>query len=349
MTGVQAIPDSALWMVRAERGGIYADYFVREGVISIGWGDLGPLDSSDTNDDIRRRCAAAYPGDINGWSQVRRFARELEVGDGVVTYDNGKRIYHVGLIRTASKHGPLAQGSEYPGYSRLVDWVGNVSRDDLSTNARNSLGGQLTVFRLSESASQELRRLCSKEKECVAQVGRAQTPSPRTETDDTLETAETDILREYVARSGQFVEDAIARLDPYQLQDLVAGILRAMGYRTRVSSPGPDRGVDIFASPDGLGLTEPRIFVEVKRLRAAVGAPALRSFIGGRRTGDRCLYISTGGFSAEARYEADRSQIPLTLIEMPDLRELLVDNYEMLDPATRALVPLRKVYWPTGD
>ncbi len=72
----------------------------------------------------------------------------------------------------------------------------------------------------------------------------------------------------------------------------------------------------------------------------------IRSFLGGRRDGDRCLYVSTGGFSKEARYEAERSQIPLTLIAMPELRELFVDYYELLDSEVRALVPLRKVYWP---
>ncbi len=154
-----------------------------------------------------------------------------------------------------------------------------------------------------------------------------------------------DIWQEYISQSEQFVEDNIASLDWRQLQDLIAGILRAMGYRTRVSNPGPDRGVDVFASPDGLGLGEPRIFAEVKYRSGAVGAPEIRAFIGGRQQGDRCLYVSTGGFSTAARYEADRSSIPLTLVAMPDLRELLVDYYESLDPETRALVPLRKVFF----
>ena len=122
-----------------------------------------------------------------------------------------------------------------------------------------------------------------------------------------------------------------------------------MGYRTKVSGPGPDRGVDIFASPDGLGLAEPRIFVEVKHRAGSTSAPAVRSFLGGRRTGDRCLYVSTGGFSADARYEADRSTVPLTLLTMPDLRELLVNYYESLDSETRALVPLKRVYWPIAE
>ena len=122
-----------------------------------------------------------------------------------------------------------------------------------------------------------------------------------------------------------------------------------MGYRTRVSGPGPDRGVDVFASPDGLGLVEPRIFVEVKHRAEAVGAPLIRAFLGGRSQGDRCLYVSTGGFTAEARYEADRSSIPLRLITISDLRELLVSYYENLDSESRTLIPLRKVFLPVKE
>ena len=120
-----------------------------------------------------------------------------------------------------------------------------------------------------------------------------------------------------------------------------------MGYKTRVAADGPDRGVDVFASPDGLGLQEPRIFVEVKhRKHTTIGAPDVRSFLGGRNQGDKCLYVSSGGFTKEAFYEAERSQIPLMLINLPQLREMLLDHYENLDSETRALVRLTKVYWP---
>jgi restriction system protein len=56
--------------------------------------------------------------------------------------------------------------------------------------------------------------------------------------------------------------------------------------------------------------------------------------------------VSTGGFTKEARYEADRAVVPLTLITLPRLRELLLQHYEQLDPAARALVPLQRLYWP---
>ena len=158
-----------------------------------------------------------------------------------------------------------------------------------------------------------------------------------------------DVLQEYVSQSEQLIEDKIASLDWQELQELVAGILRSMGFRTRVSGTGPDRGVDVFASPDGLGLAEPRIFVEVKHRAERVSSQMIRAFLGGRQQADRCLYVSTGGFTADARYEADRSAIPLTLVGMPELRELLIDNYEALDPVTRSLVPLRKLFLPATE
>jgi restriction system protein len=130
------------------------------------------------------------------------------------------------------------------------------------------------------------------------------------------------------------------------MQDLVAGILRAMGYRTTVAKAGPDRGVDIFASPDGLGLREPRIFVEVKHRQAQMGAKEIRAFLGGRKKGDKCLYVSTGGFSKDAMYEAERAYVATTLITLPLVRRRLIDYYESTDAETRALVPLKRLYWP---
>jgi len=64
------------------------------------------------------------------------------------------------------------------------------------------------------------------------------------------------------------------------------------------------------------------------------------------RQDDRGLYVSTGGFTKEARYEAERSTIPVTLIDIDELAELLIKNYDNADPETKALIPLIKLYWP---
>ena len=152
------------------------------------------------------------------------------------------------------------------------------------------------------------------------------------------------ISKDTLERANEFIEDAIDRLDWSDMQHLVAGVLRAMGYRTTIAQAGRDRGVDIFASPDGLGLVEPRIFVEVKHRAAQMGPKEIRAF--GRRKGDKCLYVRTAGFSKDAQYEAGRAEVALQLITLPKLRQLGVDYYEELDPETRALVPLRRLYWP---
>ena len=348
----QALPNSDIWMVRAGESGAYIDYFLSEGLAAVGWAEVGPIEPADSGYDIKQRFDKVFPGDSNGRHQVTRFNREVMVGDAITTYDPKSRLYHVGVIESdvdiTSRPVTHPERGEYQRaeYTRRVNWVYQVSRDSLSGSTRNSLSGLLTLFRLKALGSQELRQLCSEESGTVFNAGAFPVSLPESEVEDVLDTK--DILQEYINKSGQFVEDAIAKLNWQEMQRLVAGILRAMGYSTKVSGPGPDRGVDIFASPDGLGLSEPRVFVEVKHRAGTIGSQAIRTFTGGRQDSDRCLYVSTGGFSKDARYEADRSRVPLTLLDITDLRELLLTHYENLDPETRTLVPLKKVYWPVS-
>jgi restriction system protein len=119
-----------------------------------------------------------------------------------------------------------------------------------------------------------------------------------------------------------------------------------MGYKTRISPVGPDRGKDVVASPDGLGLTEPRIVVEVKHRSGRIGPKDVKSFIQGIRSGQKGLYVSTGGFTREAELEAERSAVPLTLVDLESLVELTIQYYDKFDPDSRVLLPLTKIYWP---
>jgi restriction system protein len=50
--------------------------------------------------------------------------------------------------------------------------------------------------------------------------------------------------------------------------------------------------------------------------------------------------------SREARYEAERATIPVTLIDIDLLADLVVANYERFDIEGQRLLPLVKVYWP---
>jgi restriction system protein len=94
-------------------------------------------------------------------------------------------------------------------------------------------------------------------------------------------------------------------MQPYDFQDLVAALLRAMGYHVSwVAPPGKDQGIDIFAHPDPLGTRPPRIKVQVKRQQDAVRVEVVRSFMAVLGDEDVGLFVATGGFTKDAAEEA---------------------------------------------
>lgn len=340
------------WMIRAGEGASLVEQCIEGGHIAVNFGQaiFSALPAKGRREDLARAFREKHPdwsehkvANVSG--QLYRFLAEIKVGDEVVTGDPARRLYYLGVVESEAE---FVAGGEAMPFRRRVKWTRKALRDELSVETRNTLGAIQTLFRLNAEASADLRQH-------AVDIGATPTSKPKppeaAANKGEREGRSIDELRkEVVEKAHEFIEDLIARLDPYEMQDLVAGILRAMGYKTRVSPPGSDRGVDIFASPDGLGLQEPRIFVEVKhRPNTSISAGEVRSFLGGRKTGDRCLYVSTGGFTREARYEAERANVPLTLIDMPTLRVLLLEHYEQIDHETRRLVPLTKVYWPIED
>ena len=329
----------SIWMVRAGRGAEYVDDFIENELVAIGFGTIevqSDTDKSIIEARLKEANPMASPGKIGvSASQLKRYYSEINVGDAVMTYDPSQRLYFIGEIQSE-----VQQRDHILWRSRQVKWLKKVSRDSLQTGTRNTLGSTLTLFLVREAAAEDLWRHAVPVDATIEDVSHPQEISADSDEDRVL-------MEEVVTKSEEFIEDSIAKLDWEEMQELVAEILIAMGYRVRVTARGPDRGNDIFASPDGLGLQEPRIFVEVKhRPGTTMGANEVRSFIGGRRSGDRCLYVSTGGFSKEAKYEADRSSIPLTLITLRELRELLIEHYENMRPTGAALVPLQRIYWP---
>ena len=158
--------------------------------------------------------------------------------------------------------------------------------------------------------------------------------------------AEMDELTATYDNGIELIKDRVSQLGWEDMERLVAGMLKAMGYCARVIPKGPDGGRDVIASPDALGLESPRIVAEVKHRKGAMGAPAVRSFIGGLRADDRGLYVSTGGFTKEARYEADRANVPVRLLDLDAFVRHYVEVYDKADDETRGILPLTRIWWP---
>lgn len=325
------------WMIRAGRGGMYIEDF-EKGFAAIGWSQLGNLKQYTNNESLRSKFIEVYGNEkpsatANAIAMILKFRDQISAGDHIVSYNPETREYLLGLDQGEYFHQPNAVG-DYANL-RKVKWLGKVGRDRLPQKAKNSLGSVLTLFSLNQDII-----------DAFLAVLEGKPASQELSSSGVPDIESVQLKDETVAQSHELIKDKIVALLPEEMEELVAAILRAMGLKAKVSPKGPDRGVDVIASPDGLGLTQPRIKAEVKHRSGAMGAPLIRGFIGALRDGDSGLFVSTGGFTREARYEADRSTFPLTLVDLDDLADLIVSHYENFDLEGRALVPLVRIYWP---
>jgi restriction system protein len=326
-----------MWMVRAGRGGRFADEAKARKIVGLGWEGIGDPNTFESKAKLILGVKSAYPEYSDGTaassaSQLWRFKTELKIGDFVLTYDSGSRHYLFGTIASDPVFSP--NDVEEFAFQRSVKWEDlPVGRDALSDEARNRLGSVLTLFKVPPEIEQE-----------VIALAKGATPVPVDVLSMTEESADPYAKIDELAVLR--IADRISALDWQSMQKLVAALLRAMGYKTIISPDGPDRGKDILASPDGFGFEHPRIVVEVKHRRGQMGAPEIRSFLGGRHKDDRGLYVSTGGFTREAHYEAERSNITVKLMSLDDLARACIEYYETFDSEGKAILPLMRLYWP---
>jgi restriction system protein len=322
-------------MVRAGSENELASRLEQSQAVAVGWEEVGDLTGLG-REDIKQRLVAVRPDSnprtIAGQAgQLYRFAFEMREGDFVVSFLKESRQYLVGKVSGPYRYEPSLFGDGYH-HIRPVVWSGKVARDALTIEARNTLGSTLTVFEATEYRDEVIGILQGK-------------PLPKQAPSNEPEEV-VSYLEDVRQRAVEFIGDAIGKLDGYEFQSLVAGVLRAMGYKTQESPIGPDGGIDIRASPDGALLSDPIIRVQVKHRKGNASSGEVQQLVGALGNGVRGLFVSTGGFSKDARREADRAKVPVTLIDDQQFITLLTDNYERLEVEFRSLMPLGRVWVP---
>lgn len=189
-------------------------------------------------------------------------------------------------------------------------------------------------------------KLCKKSDQLYRQWKQNQ-PEPVIEPPDTESPDPGVTLEEAEEQAWTEIQEHLEKMNPYDFQNLVAGLLRGMGYHIAwVSPPGPDKGLDIIAHNDPLGLKAPRIKVQVKRRADRMNVEGVRSFMALLATGDVGLFICTGGFTKDAEQEA-RSQESrrITLVDLKRLFDLWIEHYVNIPEVNRRLLPLKPVYF----
>ena len=162
------------------------------------------------------------------------------------------------------------------------------------------------------------------------------------------ETAEKDYsmsldMMESDAREG--IKKFIISKGPYEFQELVAALLRAMGYHTPFIAPkGKDGGIDIIAYLDPLGAKTPRIKVQVKhKPDTAIGPADVRALSGVLKTGDIALFVTSGTYTADARNAATTNDKFIRLIDGELFIDMWQEYYDKMTDEDKNRLPLKRI------
>jgi restriction system protein len=154
--------------------------------------------------------------------------------------------------------------------------------------------------------------------------------SPETATETPEEVLEAAHLRMRAGLASELLGKVKAGT-PHFFENLVVELLLAMGYGGSRKDAGQaigrsgDEGIDGVISEDRLGLDI--VYLQAKKWDGTVGRPEIQRFVGalhGKRA-KKGVFITTGGFSAEAVAYVDHIDPKVVLIDGRRLTELMID------------------------
>lgn len=156
------------------------------------------------------------------------------------------------------------------------------------------------------------------------------------------------LLDQYESRALDGIRDYLVVKNPYEFQDLIAALLKGMGYYiAHVSPKGKDGGIDIIAYTDPLGVKSPRIIVQVKhKPDATISSDDIQRLSGTmKRSSDVGIFVTSGNFSSQATIEARSADKHIELIDFSRLVDLWQEHYNKLPDEDKNLLPLQPIYF----
>lgn len=306
--------------------------FLKDDKMAIGWKEIGNLREIPANrDDFKKKYVQVYPDASKGAvatcaGMLYRFCHEVQMGDYVVYPSKSDRMINIGEITGDYEFVPDAH--EYV-QQRNVKWLKHIPRTSFSQGALYEIGSALSFFAVKNYADEFLSALDKGFKKHAAS----------NDEDDTVGATAEDIIES----TKDFILKELSRnLKGYALEEFVADLLRAMGYRTTVSPQGGDSGIDITAYKDEL---PPRILVQVKSQDSDIKETTIQSLKGAMREGDYGLFVTLSNYTKNAQKYLESTPI-IRGINGTELVDLILKYYEDLDIKYKKMIPLKMVYIP---
>lgn len=307
--------------------------FLKEDIVAIGWKEFGNLMVLDANRDaFKEHYEKTYPDAKKGSiatsaGMLYRFAHEVQIGDYIVFPSKSNRQINIGTIEGEYFYEPSA--NEYV-QQRRVKWLKHLPRTVFSQGALYELGSALSFFVLKNYADEYLAAL---------DKGFKKNGMTAVEEDDSVGATAEDIIE---ATKDFILKELSKHLKGYALEEFVANLLNAMGYRTTVSQHGGDSGIDITAYKDEL---PPRILVQVKSQDGDIKEATIQSLKGAMREGDYGLFVTLSDYTKNAQKYLDSTPI-IRGINGTELVDLILKYYDQLSEKYQKMIPLKMVYIP---
>ena len=325
---VPEIEEKRVWGIHTKDDNL----FLKENVIALGWQQIGDLSLiAPDREAFKEKYIAAYPdakkGSIpTGVGMLFRFCHEVQIGDYIIYPSKIDRMINIGEVTGDYKYVPDA--SEYV-QQRSVKWLKHLPRMSFSQGALYEIGSAMSFFMVKNYADEFLAAL---DKGFVKSISEG-------EEDDTVGATADDIIES----TKDFILKELSRqLKGYDLEQFVADLLQAMGYRTTVSPHGGDSGIDITAYKDEL---PPRILVQVKSQDSDIKETTIQSLKGAMREGDYGLFVTLSNYTKKAQKYLENTPI-IRGINGTELVDLILKYYDDLSEKYRRMIPLKMVYIP---
>jgi restriction system protein len=333
----------SLWVVRAGRHGDQEETAVQKHLVCHAWNEL-PDYSALTKDELRKLYEEKYPREsekqvISGLGQVWRFAHEIQKGDLVALPLKTQSAFEFGRITSDYRFEQVAPNVKH---IRYVEWLknGTVQRSVFPQDILFSMSAAQTVFKVHRNEAE------NRVNEILALAPLVPTVSSENteiEIDSIADSEAVDLERTAGDEILKFIQ---AEFKGHRLADLVAAVLRAQGYKTKVSPPGPDGGVDILAGSGPLGFDQPRFCVQVKSGTGTQGQATFNELRGvmSKFGSEQGLLVSWGGFTKNLNQDARNDFFKVRLWDQGEIVNAVLKNYEGLDDEIKAELPLKRIW-----
>ena len=294
---------------------------LNEKVIALGWTKMGDLRKIKQDKDAYYKLySKVYPESskqsvANSASQLFRFVNEAKINDYVIYPTKFNRMINIGKIEGEYFFNEKEQ--EY-NQQRKVKWIKSFPRNKFSQGALYEVGSFLSFFKIKHYSDEFINAL--ENKNIISD-----------QDDSDIVTSETieETTKDFV------LKELNKNYKGYDLENVVADLLNAMGYRTKLSKHGGDSGRDIIAYKDEL---PPRIVVQVKSQDGNITESTIQSLKGAMDEGDYGLFVTLSDYTQNAKKYLEKHSIIKS--------DLILKYYDDMSDKFKDTIKLKKVYIP---